>query len=423
MRITHINSYDVTGGAARAAYRLHIGLRFLGHESRMLVQQKDSDDSSVIRFEPPLDVPTRFRRVLMRRILTRSRKPISSRPVGSTYMSDDRSEQGADLLRQLPPSDILHLHWVAGFIDYADFFRCLPRSLPIIWTLHDMNPFTGGCHFDAGCGKYRDRCGACPQMGSSHMHDFSARSWERKNEAFASRGSNAMHLVVPSRWLAEEAKKSSLLGRLPMTVIPWGLDTERFQPRDRQFARQLFGIPPQAKVVLFIADWAGEKRKGLDLLLEAFKGLEDLPELYVFAVGRGVALKELGKRALAINYVRDDITLSLVYSAADLFVMPALQDNLPLTALEALSCGVPTVGFAVGGLLDIVREGQTGSLVPPGDVRALRNAIAELLQNPERRASMAEESRRIAVKEYRLDVPARRYEALYESFIQGQGRS
>jgi len=283
-----------------------------------------------------------------------------------------------------------------------------------------MNPFTGGCHFDGGCGKFVEHCGACPQIDSLKLDDFSAHVWQRKNKALARVGANMMHIVAPSRWLAAEAKKSSLFGHLPVTVIPYGLETDRFQPRDRHFARQLFEIPSEAKVVLFVADWANEKRKGLDLLLEAIRGLGDLPDLYAFAVGRNVSSRVLGVRGKTIDYVRDDLTLSLVYSTADVFVVPSLEDNLPLTALEALACGVPTIAFSVGGLPDIVRGGQTGILAPMGDIGALRRAIAELLQNTEQRATMAQQCRHVAVREYSLEVQARRYVALYEE-LAGRG--
>ena len=417
MKITHVNTFYLTGGAARAAYCLHSGLRELGHDSRMLVSQKESNDPSVISFEPPFDWPIRLRRAFRRRYLARNQKVVASRSSGSTYFSDDRSQHSADAIRQVPPSDILHLHWIAGFVDYRDFFGRVPQGLPIVWTLHDMNPFTGGCHFDGGCGKYLEQCGACPQIGSLDRRDLSAHIWQRKNRAFATRSASSMHLVSPSRWLAAEAEKSTLLSRFPVTVIPYGVDTERFQPRDRRFARQLFGIPREARVVLFVADWAGERRKGLDLLVEAIRGIEDVPELCVFMIGREIAQHEIGKRLVAFEQIRDELTMSLAYSAADLFVAPSLQDNLPNTALEALACGIPTVAFAVGGLTDIIREDDTGVLVAPGDVPALRVAIAKILKNPNRLASMAESCRRTALAEYKLVVQARNYVALYESLL------
>jgi glycosyltransferase involved in cell wall biosynthesis len=218
-------------------------------------------------------------------------------------------------------------------------------------------------------------------------------------------------------------QKSALLGRFHVSVIPYGIDTEIFKPRDRQLARLRFGIPPDARVVLFVADNLTDKRKGFGLLLQAIKKLRNVPNLYFIATGRDAAGLDLGKSAMAIEYVKDELTLSQVYSASDLFVIPSLQDNLPLTALEALACGIPTVGFNVGGLPEIVREGETGSLTSAGDVNCLGCRISELLNSPERRASMAEASRRIAVEEYRLELQASRYLELYDSLISGANAS
>ena len=417
MRITHITAYDVSGGAARAAYRLNTGLRALGHDSRLLVQQKDSTDASVIPFAARRDLMSRVVRRIRGRLLQISRKPFVQRPAGASYFSDDRSEYGAEILGQVPASDILHLHWVAGVFDYSDFFPNIPKDLPVVWTLHDMNAFTGGCHFDGGCGRFAEHCGACPQLGSSNADDFSARAWKRKSKAFEALGKQGMHIVAPSRWLAGEAGRSSLLGGLPTTVIPYGIDTETYQPREQNTAREQFGIPADAKVVLFVAAWANEKRKGLSLLFEAIRGIEGIPELRVVTIGRAMLQEEVGRRCIRIDYVNDEISMSKVYSTADLFVIPSLQDNLPNTAIEALACGIPTVGFAAGGLRDIVREGKTGRLVAPGEVRALSDAIAELLQNPRQRATMAAECRRLAVEEYALEVQARRYVSLYENLL------
>ena len=215
--------------------------------------------------------------------------------------------------------------------------------------------------------------------------------------------------------MADEIKKSSLMGRFPISVIPNGLDTDQFQPRDQKFARQLLGIPQEAKVLLFLAERAGSKRKGMDLLHEALGGLRDIPEIYSLLVGHGASLNGTGIPGLATGLLRDDISLSAAYSAADVFAIPSMEENLPNTGLESLACGIPIVAFATGGLPDIVRHGETGLLVPRGDVGALRQALAELLQNHERRTGMAMNCRRVALQEYSLDVQAKRYVALYES--------
>lgn len=417
MKITHISTSDLVGGAARAAYRLHKGLCSAGRESRLLALYKSSSDPTVLQFAPPRDILSRLRRGLKRRQLERSGSEIRARPAGSTYFSDDRNQHGAGVLRQLPRTDVLNLHWIAGFLDYRDFFRQVPPSLPVVWTLHDMNAFTGGCHYDENCGKFRLQCGACPQLDSSEPQDLSKHILLRKHEAFSFPGGQKLQLVTPSRWLAEEAKKSALFSDRVVSVIPNGVNIESFQPRDRRLARKMHGIPSDAKTILFVADSTAEKRKGLKVLVEALKGLED-PEQYFFAIiGRGVSGQELGGRFKTMGFFEDEAALSFVYSAADVFVIPSLQDNLPNTAVEALACGVPTIGSNVGGIPEVVRDGQTGLVFPPGDSRSLKKAIAALLAEPERRESMAKESRRIALEEYSLELQAQRYEALYQKLL------
>lgn len=421
MNITHISCNDIDGGASRSAYRLHEGLRLLGTDSRMIVQQKSSGDPDVIPFRPAHRIPARIKRYLRHVLLRKSRRIRDSRPPGASYISDDRSEELAEVLLQLPPTDVLHLHWVAGFIDYVSFFRQVPRNLPIVWTMHDMNPFTGGCHFDGACDKFIEKCSMCPQLSSPSLNDFSSHVWKRKQRAFETPAARAMHVVVPSRWLGEQVRRSKLLGGWPVTVIPYGLDTAHFRPFDKHSSRKQLGIPVDAQVVLFVANWVSERRKGLDLLIAALSALEDMPRVYAFVVGRGFALNQIGVRGMTIDHA-DDASLPLMYSAADIFVLPSLQDNLPNTALEAMACGTPVVAFNATGMPDIVRDGETGILVSAGDVSSLGEGIRNLLGNEGRRASMAESSRRIATLEYGLEVQARRYLQVYENALAGQTR-
>jgi glycosyltransferase involved in cell wall biosynthesis len=418
MKITHISTTDQAGGAARAAYRLHRGLLELGCESRMLVQRKVSNDPTVTQFSPPVDPGTRLRRSLLRRLLAKRRRALESLPKGATFMSDDRSEHGADILNQLPGQDVLNLHWVAGCFDYRLFFRRVPSNLPIIWTLHDMNPFTGGCHYDGGCGKYLKACEACPQLNSTHSNDFSSQSWHRKEDAFRNMSEQCLYIVTPSNWLAHEVKKSSLLGKFPVSVIPNGLDTEAFQPRNKQFARQLFKIPEKAKVILFLADAAEEKRKGLHVLLESLAGIESKNDFYLLGLGRGLEVRDLRIPYKNLGYIREDITLSLVYSAADIFVAPSLQDNLPNTIVEAIACGLPVVASSVGGCVDLVREGETGILVKAGDCTQLHNAMINLLQDPPLRGTMSKACRQFAERQHSLKIQASSYQELYHNLTE-----
>lgn len=418
MKITHLSSNDLEGGAARAAYRLHRGLCALGQDSRFVTLWKKSADPTVKQFDPPSDLPTRLRRVVKRQILGLSAGKMGLRPRGASLFSSDQSQHEADVLRATSGADILNLHWVVGCFDYRKFFRAVPAGTPLVWTLHDMNPFTGGCHFDEHCGKYAEKCGACPQLGSSDTKDLSWRIWERKRMAFLPLGAERLRLVAPSRWMADEVKKSALLGDRPVEVIPNGVDTGVFQPRDRGVAREKLGLPKDAKVVLFVADAAAEKRKGLAVLVEALRELQSSGEIFFAAIGRGLAEQELGGRCHVIGYEDDETAMSFVYSAADVFVAPSLQDNLPNTLIEALACGVPAAGSDAGGIPEIVRQRKTGLLAKPSDAQDLRRAIVELLGDSERLRRMAGDCRRIACEEYSLEIQARRYERLYREMVE-----
>ena len=409
---------DISGGAARAAFRLHQSLGRVGHNSTMLVQHQESQDPSIVHFAPPLALPTRLRRIARRSFLRLNHKlHYSSRPVGASFFSDDRSEHGADVLGQLPPTDILHLHWIAGFFDYEDFFEQLPASLPVVWTLHDMNPFTGGCHHAGSCQKFLRSCGGCPELGSQREKDLSSAIWHRKRVAYTNLSSGKFSIVTPSRWLANQARQSSLVRNFSIDVIPNGLDTQSFTPRHRETARDLLGIPTEGKVLLFVSAYLDDRYKGLPLLLEAIERLRGVPDLFLLIIGQGEPFTGLRVPNKMLGFLQDEKSLSLAYSAADIFALPSLADNFPNTALESLACGLPVVAFDVGGVSDIVRHGCTGLLAEAGNSQALSLAIEELMNNPDRRVQMSMNCRRVAVTEYALEAQAGRYIELYESML------
>jgi glycosyltransferase involved in cell wall biosynthesis len=284
-----------------------------------------------------------------------------------------------------------------------------------------MNPFTGGCHYDDGCGGFLSGCGRCPQLGSADPFDLSSMVWERKQLAFKAIDPARLRIVAPCGWMSDQVKKSSLLGRFCVTTIPYGIDTADFAPRDRHLARDVLGLPRDARVLLFAAESVTNRRKGFALLAEALEGLNEIPNLILISIGFGNPVIDSRIQHHHLGFVSNERLLSLIYSAADLFVIPSLQDNMPNTVLESLACGTPVVGFGVGGIVDMVRPGVTGLLVRAGDVVALRDAIARLLDDPASREYMAAECRRVAVKEYSRELQAERYVALYEMLLQGQG--
>jgi glycosyltransferase involved in cell wall biosynthesis len=419
VRIVHVSALDRLGGAARSAYRLHQGLLKSGFESSMFVGYASASEPGITPLALSGNMWGRLRRAWRRRRIARDfGRYGSSRPGGYEPFQDSRSPHYPDFLRELPQAEILHFHWIAnGFVDYEEVFGKLPKGIPIVWTLHDMNPITGGCHYDLGCGRYREQCGSCPQLGSKDGRDLSHKVWCRKKRAYDSLAGNPLILVSPSRWLAGEVKRSSLARGLRTVVIPYGLDLDAFAPRNQAEARSVLGIPAEARVVLFLADSLDNERKGFRYLVEALEGLSDSTRLMLLSLGRTTRPLRVGVPCTHLGFVDNDRLLSLIYSAADIFVIPSLQDNLANTVLEALACGTPVIGFDVGGMSEMVRAGQSGTLVPAGNVMALRACIATLLANPKQLAEWSAHCRRIAVEEYGMELQARRYADLYKNLI------
>jgi glycosyltransferase involved in cell wall biosynthesis len=415
MRVLQLSKNDTSGGAARAALRLHQGLRRAGHDSRMLVAAKTAADPSITGYERPPGMVTRVRRTVNQLRIDRDfERYRRSRPAGYELFSDDRAAYPLTVAEQIPQADVVNVHWISGFLDYRAFLASVPASTPVLWTLHDLNPLTGGCHYDLGCHRYVERCGRCPQLGSSDDSDLSRDIWQRKHTAFAAVSPERLHIICPSRWLADVVHQSPLLGRFGTTVIPHGLDLDAFSPRPRASARELLGIPPDARVVLFAAENVGNQRKGFTLLVEALrKAAATVPNLLLLSVGRNTPDVQVDVRQLHLGSADNDLFLSMIYSAADLFVTCALQEAFGLTVLESMACGTPVAGFAVGGVADMVRPGVNGLTSVAGDVDGLAQSMATILCDGERRTTMGEAARRIAVEEYSIDQQVRRHVELY----------
>lgn len=422
MRVFHLSTSDTQGGAAGSAYRLHNGLLQAGIQSRMYVRSKQSDDSTVVEHEVGGGLTDRVRRRLYReKIRFDFRQYRETRPDGLEPFSDDRTPYWLHDVFALDP-DIINLHWVANFVDYRHFFRECLGTRPVVWRLSDLNPFTGGCHYDQGCGKYRDVCGACPQLGSTKSNDLSRAVWNRKKEAFGALGDDQLHFVAQSEWIKDQVQASPLTERFEATVIPNGLDTELFRPRETEGMRTALEIPSDHRIVLFVAQSAQNHRKGFDLLAEALSSLS-ADDVTLLSIGGETPDLETALPHLHLGTIESDLLLSVFYSLADLFVIPSRQDNLPNTVLEAMACGTPVVGFEVGGIPDMIRPGETGWLAKPESVRALRGAIQQALSNDELRERHSNRCREVVESEYTLDVQARAYKALYKQLLNRKRKS
>jgi glycosyltransferase involved in cell wall biosynthesis len=333
------------------------------------------------------------------------------------YFTDDRVAGRYVLNRRLPPNDVVNLHWVPGYVDFGAFLSGFPRLSPFVWTLHDMNPFTGGCHYALGCARFLSACGVCPQLGSLDPQDLSARIHRRKAVAFAHLAPETTRIVTPSQWLAREARASSLFARFDVDVVPYGLDTGTFMPRDKNSARQLFGLPEDDLVIAFAATSLASHHKGFDLLEAALTSLQASRRLTVLALGR--KSQEFGSlnRVIEAGHIDDERLMSLAYSAADIFVLPTRTDNLPNVVIEAMACGLPVVSFDVGGVPDMVRNGETGLLVAPENVAELRDAIQALCSDDEMRQRLSLQCRATVENEYASAIQANRYNVIYQELI------
>jgi glycosyltransferase involved in cell wall biosynthesis len=416
MRVVHLSVGDLWGGAARAAFRLHTGLARCGWDSQMLVTNRQSIDPNVHQFDLRTSLWKRVCRRLRRNYLTWNIQRHKSLFNPRKPYSDDRAEHGRDLLDQIPPCDVLNLHLVAGFVDHQLLFANLPRSLPVVYTLHDMYAFTGGCHYTDGCARYHERCGACPQLRSQRSGDFSRGVWKRKCAAFSHRSSRNLAFVANSVWMQQEARKSSLLDGFPVEVIHYGLDLEVFQPRNKALSREILGIGPSERVVVFCAVNLHEPRKGMKLMLEALELVSASQDLSLLTFGSGLFHTRLRHRHL--GPIESEALMSLVYSAGDVFVMPSTQEAFGLTALESLACGTPVVAFGAGGIPDMIAPGQNGFLAPVGDTQSLAKGIRSILDDRMRQAQMSRQAREIVAARFSLEKQADAYANLYSRLIE-----
>ncbi len=425
MRIVQINTLDVQGGAARAAYRLHRGLVSIGANSTYFVREKRTRDDTVRKFIPdPSPVAIAHRAAEKAALETAYDAYKATRSPDIEQFSQERVDGDENFFIQRPRAEIINLHWVAGFVDYHLFFTPERIDVPVVWTLHDMNPFTGGCHFDQGCGRFRTRCGQCPLLGSSEGEDLTTRIFDAKSTIFAKWPVEKLHIVAPSHWLVGEAKSSALFGKYDGTCIPNSIEIDLFKPMDKMAARAALGLPLNARIVLFMSHQVSLARKGFRELVQALSLLPDTRDLVLIGVGdkTNVAIDSPVRIAM-VNYVGDDATVAALYSAADITAVPSQQDNLPNTMLESMSCGTPVVGFDVGGIPDMVKEGDTGFLAPAGSIPGLGAAFMTAFSDKERLQECGRRARARVERHHSPEVQAKAYLALYERILENAARS
>lgn len=265
--------------------------------------------------------------------------------------------------RSLASVDLLHLHWVAGMLDYPHLAE-LVGDKPVVWTLHDMNPFTGGCHYSEGCTRFEQGCRDCPLLspGATAAHDYLMR----KSAALSK--INTLHIICPSQWLADCARASWLFRDRPVHVIPNVMPVHRFAPTEKTVARLKLGLPLDRGYIAFGADSLANTRKGGHILAESLRQMHShLREQKIEALFFGAADLPVSIPARNLGFISDPERLALVYAAADVFAFPSLEDNAPQTVVESLLAGTPVVSFPVGNVPDLIRHQESGYLARYGD--------------------------------------------------------
>lgn len=419
MRVLIINTTERQGGPAIAAYRLTEALKNNGIEAKMLVRRKSSAQVTTVQAEYTLmnRLSMLWERIslLLHTHLRRNR-----------IYAVDLGQSGADIteLPEFRQADVVHLHWINnGMLSLNAVEKIIASGKPLVWTLHDMWPFTGVCHYAHDCDHYTTHCHDCPQMSSRKHTDMAYRTFERKATILQ----NApIQFVACSRWLGNMATNSYLLRGQQIKCIPNAINTNLFCPRSKRQAREALGLPADKRLLLFSSHTLTDERKGLHYLKEATKTLANKhPEwrdkLGVViigkeanaAVGQGIPFE-----VYALRYIADEKHLVEVYNAVDLCVIPSLQDNLPNTVVEAMACGIPCIGFNVGGIPEMIDHLHNGYVAEYKNVADLASGIHWLLTEGDYEM-LSREAARKAVNSYSENSVAMKYIGLYNRVTGG----
>lgn len=411
-----ISESDISGGAALAAYRLHKGLLARDIHSILLVQNKLSSDNTVI------GPSSNFQKGIANLKISLDHLPklIYTNRSDTVYHLQWFPCSLAKKFNSFNP-DLLHLHWICrAFVNVSTLARI---KKPIIWTFHDMWPFTGGCHYAGDCEGYKHSCGSCPKLGSKFAKDISRWTLRRKKKLWKNIN---LYIVTPSKWMKSCVEQSSLFKNYPIDVIPNGIDLTLFRPISKRFARIKLGLPLNKKLILFGAiDATKSTRKGFQLLLSAMKSfshseVHNKTELVIFGASNPRKPIDFGLNASYMGRLHDEISLSLVFSACDVFVAPSKEDNLPNTIMEAMACGTPCVAFSIGGIPEMVGHKINGYLAQPFSIEDLASGIKWIIEDDGRNNTLSASARNKVEANFDLGIVAKRYTSLYERILQNK---
>jgi glycosyltransferase involved in cell wall biosynthesis len=407
MNILIVSTSDIYGGAAVAAFRLMHALISSGDNVTMIVRDKLSSDKHV--------VSVGRKQVNKYYFYWERGKIFLHNRFSKKNLFDVSIANTGNSITELPvfkEADVIHLHWInQGMLSIEEVDKILSSDKKVVWTMHDMWAFTGICHHAGTCKNYTQSCGNCPYLVTNSPKDLSYKIFKHKQTVYKN---GAISFVACSNWLKELALKSPLTGGHRVFSIPNPINTEQYHPQDKSDVRKLLNLPEDQKIVLFAAVKASDPRKGVDYLLEASRLIAKQSTNIMFLIA-GTNGKEFVERlnmpAYALDFVSPDKMVD-VYNAADLFVTPSLQENLPNTLMEAMSCGTPCVGFNIGGIPEMISHKKNGYLVNYKDTADLANGILWTLYEADTEMLSAN-ARKKVLQEYSQETIALQYKKIY----------
>jgi glycosyltransferase involved in cell wall biosynthesis len=399
MKIVHISTYDV-GGAANAALRLHFGLLSLGHDSKFLVLKKQTTIPSV--FQASTGSSNLIQKILHYMGFPQTQAQKNYKLIqGKTFIGEPFSSPltGIDLSDNelVKDADIINLHWVGDFLDVPGFFGKINK--PVIWTLHDMNPFMGGFHY----------------QGDFIRNKTDLVSYEEKYKAlklYVFNKHNNITVVTPSKWLYNESKNSALLKKFNHYHIPYGIDTSVFTYYQSNDIRKQFNWPEDTIILSFISDNLKCYRKGFDFIIEAINELGKNSKIKFLAIGESTIDSE---NIYGLGKISDNWELAKIYSQSDAVLLSSREDNLPNVLLESLACGTPVISFKVGGMMDLLSDPKLGVLAEDMTGQAFLLAIQKFIKN--KQTYNRHDIRHVMETEYPLNKQATSYMNIYQEVV------
>jgi len=419
LKVVHINTYDGNGGAGRACLRLNNALISQGIDSKVVVHYKFGDNPAVLTFNTTAlqKAYTAATIVLERLLAKRLLKPLKRTPFSFTWF-------GRSVIHHpdVKAADVIHLHWVNhSFLNPAHLAELAKLNKPIVWTFHDSNAFTGGCHVRYTCDHFVRQCGYCPLLKKADADDASHKIWLQKQEAYQQLNFN---IVAPSSWMLSSVLMSSLMQDKPALQIPNTLETNIFKPADKAQAKKQLGLPEDK--FIFLTGFMPSRKdmhKGTSYLLESLELLKERLgvnaqhiELVVFGNRNAKDVPDFSFKTSFLGTINDDAKLAMCYAAADVFLIPSLEDNLPYTVMESLSCGTPVVAFTTGGIPDMVQHLQNGYLAEYRSAKSFADGMEWAIKH-EDSAALQQQSRQTVMDKFAEQVIAQKHIQLYSQLV------